>query len=181
MDSAPSTSWSWPCRLSQRPSNAIPPPGRSYLPHDLRYPPRPVMIIIDFSPLASLSQRYRYYAAMNRDIYDNLTGYAEQALWQVTRHLHVNDLDRTRIEDLIRMVSHRIMEQWQLVVAPHTLQLCYEDDQGHDVVLQLDRTVKPILFTCRPDWPRRQYDAYSSMDHSNQWVPFMCRLVCRER
>eukprot|EP00435_Cladocopium_sp_Y103_P052009 s747_g16.t1 len=79
------------------------------------------MIIIDFSPLSSLSQRYRYYAALNRDIYDNLTGYAEQAMWQVTRHLHPNNLDTTRVDDLINMVSHRIMDQWQVMVAPHTL------------------------------------------------------------
>eukprot|EP00435_Cladocopium_sp_Y103_P061209 s1366_g22.t2 len=75
MSSAPPPApWPWPCRLSQRPSY---PPSGGYLPDHLRFPPRPVLVIIDFSSLSSLSRRYRYYAALNRDIYEHLTGYSE--------------------------------------------------------------------------------------------------------
>eukprot|EP00435_Cladocopium_sp_Y103_P023614 s3879_g5.t1 len=132
------------------------------------------MVIIDFSPLSSLSQQYRYYAALDRDIYDNLTGYAEHAMWQVTKLLHPNNLDTTRVDDFLTMVSQRIMDQWQVVIASHTLQLHYEDDQGNEVILRPDHSIKRALSTFRPDWPRRQYDAWSSVNHSNQWVPFMC-------
>eukprot|EP00435_Cladocopium_sp_Y103_P047797 s1430_g14.t1 len=139
------------------------------------------MIIIDFSPLSSLSRRYRYYAALNRDIYEHLGGYSEQAMWQVPKHLQPNNLDSTRVDDLLQVISNRMMEQWQVVVATANIQLHYEDDQGYDIVLQPDHSIMRVLSTCRPDWPRRQYDAWSSVDHSNQWVPFICRLICRNR
>eukprot|EP00435_Cladocopium_sp_Y103_P070324 s1543_g35.t1 len=112
------------------------------------------MVIIDFSPVSSLSRRYRYYAALNRDIYEHLTGYSEQAMWQVSRHLHPNNLYTTRVDDLLQAVSNRSMEQWQVVVSPSSIQLHYEDDHAYDVVLQPDHSIKRVLSTCRPDWPR---------------------------
>eukprot|EP00435_Cladocopium_sp_Y103_P010572 s995_g2.t1 len=160
MSCAPSsTPWPWPCRLSQRPNYPLP---AQRLPAHLRFPPRPVVIIIDFSPLSSLSRRYRYYAALNRDIYEHLSGYSEQAMWQVSKHLHPNNLDGTRVDDLPQAISNRMMEQWQVVVATANIQLNYEDDQGYDIILQPDHSIMRVLSTCRPDWPRRQYDAWSS-------------------
>eukprot|EP00435_Cladocopium_sp_Y103_P025910 s2810_g6.t1 len=138
------------------------------------------MVIVDFSSLSSLSRRYRYYAALNRDIYEHLSGYSEQAMWQVSKHLHPNNLDITRVDDLLKAVSNHIMEQWQVVVSPSSIQLYYEDDRAYDIVLQPDSVMR-VLSTCRPGWTRRLYYAWSSVDRSNQWVPFICRLTCRSR
>eukprot|EP00435_Cladocopium_sp_Y103_P069335 s357_g33.t1 len=133
------------------------------MPGHLRFPPRPVLIIIDLSSLSHLSRQYRHYAALNRDIYEHLTGYSEQAMWQLSKHFHPNALDTTRVDDLLNAISNRMMDQWQVVVPASTIQLHYEDDQAYDIILNPNHSIKGILSTCRPDWTRRQYDAFSSV------------------
>eukprot|EP00435_Cladocopium_sp_Y103_P038524 s181_g10.t1 len=86
-----------------------------------------------------------------------------------------NMLDRITVDDLLHAISRRMTDQWQLDVPSSTIQLHYETDQGYDVILNQNSSVLGVLQTYRPKWKRRQYDAFLSVDHPNQWIPFICR------
>eukprot|EP00435_Cladocopium_sp_Y103_P061566 s747_g23.t1 len=114
-------------------------------------------------------------------LYEHLNGYAEHALRQLSRHLHPNMLSRVRVHDLLQAISHQMMDQWQVVVPVSDIQLHYENARANDVILDIHSSILSILDDNRPEWTRRQYDGFSSVDHPNQWVPFICRLTCRLR
>eukprot|EP00435_Cladocopium_sp_Y103_P025481 s183_g6.t1 len=162
----------WASRLSAHaPLMAVPRP----LPLRMQFPDHPVMVLVDFSPVHQLSFRHNYFSVLNRRWYDHLNGFDETAMWQLSKH----QTNVYRVLYLLEDTIRRVHSQWQIELTRFDLRIHYETADGYDVVLDINDSIPGVLQSNRPDWRRRQYDAFSSMGHPNQLDKILDEIVER--
>ena len=160
--------------------------GHRGLPGDVDpLPCRPVLILIDYSPLQGLTHRSEpdreHYMAMASSNLKNVSGYELEVLFTWSRQMEPIEAGILPIRDLRIAISKRLRTQWNIQLDPSNLEFRYCDLEGGAFQVPNDWTVMQLLEEYRPDWRIRQYNYIEStllIPGSSQ--PFVLRLRCHK-
>ena len=109
--------------------------GHRGLPGDVDPPPyRPVLILIDYSPLQDLTHRSepdrdRYMAIANSNL-KNVSAGELEALFTWSRQLEPIEAGILPIRDLRTAITKRLRTQWDIQFEPSNLEFRYGDLEG---------------------------------------------------
>ena len=189
---APSSSRPHPYRAtstvntSQGPRSAAWLAGPGSLPGDIDPPPyRPVLILVDYSPLHELTHRsepdHALYSALANANFRNVSAGELEALFTWAHHFQPDEAGIFPFRDLRTALTTRLRTQWDIHVAPSDLEFRYADLQGDVFQIPNDWTIIQLLEEYRPEWRIRQYNYIQST-----WLvpgtsqPFVLRLRCHK-
>ena len=160
--------------------------GHRGLPGDVNPPPnRPVLILIDYSPLQELTHRSEpdreHYMAMASSNLKNVSGYELEALFTWSRQMEPIEAGILPIGELRFAISKRLRTQWNIQLDPSNLEFRYCDLEGDTFQVSNDMTILQLLEEYRPEWRLRQYNYNeSSLLIPGTSQPFVLRLRCHK-
>ena len=160
--------------------------GHRGLPGDVDPPPyRPVLILVDYSPLQELTHRSEpdrdLYMALANSNFKNVSAGELEALFTWTRQLEPIEAGILPIRDLRTAITTRLRTQWDIHLEPSNLEFRYCDLEGDAFQVPNDWTVMQLLEEYRPEWRIRQYNYIEStllVPGTSQ--PFVLRLRCHK-
>ena len=145
------------------------------------YPYRPVLILVDYSPLQGLTHRSEpdrdLYMALANSNFKNVSAGELEALFTWSRQLEPIEAGILPIRDLRTAITTRLRTQWDIQFDPSNLEFRYCDLEGDAFQVPNDWTVMKLLEEYRPDWRIRQYNYIEStllVPGTSQ--PFVLRL-----
>ena len=119
-------------------------------------PDRPVLIIVDYSPLQELTHRsepdHELFAAMTNHNLRHTTAGELEALFTYARLMDPAEIHSVQIQQLRPLMVIRI----QMLASD--LEFRYADLTGDVFRVPNDMTVRELLNEYRPDWRNRQYN-----------------------
>ena len=148
-------------------------------------PYRPVLVLVDYSPLQELTHRsepnhglYRTLAASN---FNNASAGELEALFTWCRHFLPVEAGIFPFRDLRTALTTRLRTQWDIHMDASDLEFRYTDLHGDVFQVQNDWTIMQLLEEYRPDWRIRQYNyIQSSWLEPGTAQPFLLRLECHK-
>ena len=160
--------------------------GPGNLPGDIDPPPpRPVLILVDYSPLQELTHRsepdHALYSVLANSNFRNVSAGELEALFTWARHYQPVEAGIFPLRDLRTALTTRLRTQWDIHVVPSDLEFRYADLQGDVFQVPIDWTIMQLLEEYRPEWRIRQYNYIDST-----WLvpgtsqPFVLRLRCHK-
>ena len=158
--------------------------GHRGLPGDVNPPPnRPVLILVDFSPLQALTHRSEpdreHYMAMASSNFRNVSGYELEALFTWSRQMEPVEAGLIPTGELRFCISKRLRSQWDIQIDPSNLEFRFCDLDGDTFQVSNDMTILQLLEEYRPEWRLRQYNSReSSLLIPGTTQPFVLRLQC---
>ena len=156
--------------------------GHRGLPGHVNPPPnRPVLILIDYSPLQELTHRSEpdreHYMAMASSNLKNVSGYELEALFTWSRQMEPIEAGILPTGELRFCISKRLRTQWNIQLDPSNLEFRYCDLEGDTFQVPNDMTIMQLLEEYRPEWRLRQYNYIeSSLLIPGTSQPFVLRL-----
>ena len=156
------------------------------LPGDIDPPPyRPVLVLVDYSPLQELTHRsepdHALYSALSNANFRNVSAGELEALFTWARHFQPDEAGIFPFRNLRTALTTRLRTQWDIHMVPSDLEFRYADLQGDVFQVPNDRTIIQLLEEYRPEWRIRQYNYIQST-----WLvpgtsqPFVLRLRCHK-
>ena len=148
-------------------------------------PNRPVLIIVDYSPLQELTHQsapdHALYTAMHPNNLRNTTATEHEALFTYARILEPNEVPAVQIQQLRPLMVIRLRTQWGIDFLASDLEFRYADLTGDVFQVPNTMTVKELLIEYRPDWRFRQYNyIHSTTLVPGTITPFILRLQCHK-
>ena len=148
-------------------------------------PPRPVLILVDYSPLQELTHRsqpdHALFSALASSNFRNVSAGELEALFTWTRQFEPIEAGIFPLRDLRAALTTRLRTQWDIHMVPSDLEFRYADLQGDVFQVPIDWTIMQLLDEYRPEWRIRQYNYIEST-----WLvpgtsqPFILRLRCHK-
>ena len=190
---APSSSRPHPYRATSTVDTPEGPPRRAAwlagpgcLPRDIDPPPpRPILVLVDYSPLQELTHRsepdHALYNVLANSTFRNVSTGELEALFTWARHYQPIEAGIFPFRDLRTALITRLCTQWDILMAPSDLEFRYADLQGDVFQVPMDWTIVQLLEEYRPEWRIRQYNYIEST-----WLvpgtsqPFVLRLRCHK-
>ena len=154
--------------------------GPGCLPGDIEPAPyRPILILVDYSPLQELTHRsepdHALYSVLANSNFRNVSAGELEALFTWFRHFLPDEAGiRTAL-------TTRLRTQWDIHMVPSDFEFRYADLQGDVFQVPNDWTIIQLLEEYRPEWRIRQYNYIEST-----WLvpgtsqPFVLRLQCHK-
>ena len=158
--------------------------GHRGLPGDVNPPPnRPVLILVDFSPLQALTHRSEpdreHYMALVNSNFRHVSGFELAALFTWSRQMEPVEAGLIPIAELRFCISKRLRSQWDIQIDPSNLEFRFCDLDGDTFQVSNDMTVLQLLEAYRPEWRLRQHNSReSSFLIPGTRQPFVLRLQC---
>ena len=158
--------------------------GPRGLPGHVNPPPnRPVLLLVDFSPLQALTHRSEpdreHYMAMASSNFKNVSGYELEALFTWSRQMDPVEAGLIPTGELRFCISKRLRSQWDIQIDPSNLEFHFCDLDGDTFQVSNDMTILQLLEEYRPEWRLRQYNSReSSLLIPGTTQPFVLRLQC---
>ena len=160
--------------------------GHRCLPGDVEPPPfRPILILVDYSPLQGLTHRSEpdrdLYSALANSNFKNVSAGELEALFTWARQLEPIEAGILPIRDLRTALTTRLRTQWDIHMEPSALEFRYCDLEGDAFQVPNDWTIMQLLEEYRPEWRIRQYNYIEStllVPGTSQ--PFVLRLRCHK-
>ena len=160
--------------------------GPGQLPAGIDPPPdRPILIIVDYSPLQSLAHPseldHASFTALRGHNFRCATAGELEALFTWARHFQPDEAGIFPFRDLRTALTTRLRTQWDIHVVPSDLEFRYADLQGDVFQVPIDWTIMQLLDEYRPEWRIRQYNYIEStllVPGTSQ--PFVLRLRCHK-
>ena len=160
--------------------------GHGGLPGDWEPPPpRPVLVIVDYSPLQELTHRsqpdHALYSALASSNFRNVSAGELEALFTWARLFEPIEAGIFPLRDLRTALTTRLRTQWDIEMVSSDLEFRYGDLEGDVFQVPLDLTIIQLLEEYRPEWRIRQYNYIEStllVPGSSQ--PFVLRLRCHK-
>ena len=160
--------------------------GPGCLPGDIEPPPyRPILILVDSSPLQELTHRsepdHALYSVLANFNFRNVSAGELEALFTWSRHFLPDEAGILPFRDLRTALTSRLRTQWDIHMVPSDLEFRYADLQGDVFQVPNDWTIIQLLEEYRPEWHIRQYNYIEST-----WLvpgtsqPFVLRLQCHK-
>ena len=160
--------------------------GPGCLPGDIEPPPyRPILILVDYSPLQELTRRsepdHALYGVLANSNFRNVSAGELEALFTWSRHFLPDEAGILPFRDLRAALTTRLRTQWDIHMVPSDLEFRYADLQGGVFQVPNDWTIIQLLEEYRPEWRIRQYNYIEST-----WLvpgtsqPFVLRLQCHK-
>ena len=160
--------------------------GPGCLPGDIEPPPyRPILILVDYSPLQELTRRsepdHALYSVLANSNFRNVSAGELEALFTWSRHFLPDEAGILPFRDLRTALTTRLRTQWDIHMVPSDLEFRYADLQGGVFQVPHDWTIIQLLEEYRPEWRIRQYNYIEST-----WLvpgtsqPFVLRLQCHK-
>ena len=160
--------------------------GPGCLPGDIEPAPyRPILILVDYSPLQELTRRsepdHALYSVLANSNFRNVSAGELEALFTWSRHFLPDEAGILPFRDLRTALTSRLRTQWDIHMAPSDLEFRYADLQGGVFQVPHDWTIIQLLEEYRPEWRIRQYNYIVST-----WLvpgtsqPFVLRLQCHK-
>ena len=148
-------------------------------------PNRPVLIIVDYSPLQELTHHsvpeQALYTAMHPNNLRNTTATEHEALFTYTRILEPNEIPNVQIQHLRPLMVIRLRTQWGIDFLASDLEFRYADLTGDVFQVPNTTTILDLLNEYRPDWRFRQYNyIHSTTLVPGTTTPFILRLQCHK-
>ena len=160
--------------------------GPGQLPAGIDPPPdRPILIIVDYSPLQSLAHPseldHASFTVLRGHNFRCATAGELEALFTWAQLFPLHEANQIEFTYLRRQLTTRIRAQWDIRMIPSDLEFRYADLTGDVFQVRNDWTIMQLLDEYRPDWRIRQY----SCRHSTPLVPgtqqpFILRLTCHK-
>ena len=148
-------------------------------------PPRPVLVLVDYSPLQELTHRsqpdHALYSVLASSNFRNVSAGELEALFTWARLFEPVEAGIFPLRDLRTALTTRLRTQWDIHMVPSDLELRYGDLEGDVFPVPLDWTIMQLLEEYRPEWRIRQYNYIEStflVPGSSQ--PFVLRLCCHK-
>ena len=160
--------------------------GPGCLPGDIEPAPyRPILILVDYSPLQELTHRsepdHALYSVLANFNFRNVSAGELEALFTWSRHFLPDEAGILPFRDLRTALTSRLRTQWDIHMVPSDLEFRYADLQGGVFQVPNDWTIIQLLEEYRPEWRIRQYNYIEST-----WLvpgtsqPFVLRLQCHK-
>ena len=148
-------------------------------------PNRPVLIIVDYSPLQELTHRsepdHALFAAMSSHNLRHTTACEYEALFTYARLLEPDEASTVQIQQLRPLMVIRLRTQWGIQMLASDLEFRYADLTGDVFRVPNDVSVRDLLHEYRPDWRHRQYNYIQSVNLiPGTIMPFILRLQCHK-
>ena len=160
--------------------------GPNSLPAGIEPPPdRPVLIIVDYSPLQELTHRsepdHELFAAMTTHNLRQTTACELESLFTWARLMYPVETNSVQIQQLRPLMIARLRTQWSIHMLASDLEFRYADLTGDVFRVPNDLTVRELLDEYRPDWRTRQYNYIQSSNLAPGTAqPFLLRLQCHK-
>ena len=189
---APSSSRPHPYRATSdvdTPNGTVPASwfaGPGCLPGGINPPPyRPVLVLVDYSPLPELTHRsepdHALYSVLANPNFKNVTAGELEALFTWARHFLPDEVGILPFRDLRTALTTRLRTQWDIHMVPSDLEFRYADLQGDVFQVPTDWTIIQLLEEYRPEWRIRQYNYIESTRLvPGTAQPFVLRLQCHK-
>ena len=160
--------------------------GPGCLPGDIEPAPyRPILILVDYSPLQELTRRsepdHALYSVLANSNFRNVSAGELEALFTWFRHFLPDEAGILPFRDLRTALTTRLRTQWDIHMVPSDFEFRYADLQGDVFQVPNDWTIIQLLEEYRPEWRIRQYNYIVST-----WLvpgtsqPFVLRLQCHK-
>ena len=148
-------------------------------------PNRPVLIIVDYSPLQELTHQSvperALLTAMRPNNLRNTTATEHEALFTYARILEPNEVPAVQIQHLRPLMVIRLRTQWGIDFLASDLEFRYADLTGDVFQVPNTTTILELLNEYRPDWRFRQYNyIHSTTLVPGTSTPFILRLQCHK-
>ena len=148
-------------------------------------PNRPVLIIVDYSPLQELTHHsvpeQALYTAMHPNNLRNTTATEHEALFTYARILEPNEIPNVQIQHLRPLMVIRLRTQWGIDFLASDLEFRYADLTGDVFQVPNTTSILDLLNEYRPDWRFRQYNyIHSTTLVPGTTTPFILRLQCHK-
>ena len=148
-------------------------------------PNRPVLIIVDYSPLQELTHQSvpdrALLTAMHPNNLRNTTATEHEALFTYARILEPNEVPAVQIQHLRPLMVIRLRTQWGIDFLASDLEFRYADLTGDVFQVPNTTTILDLLNEYRPDWRFRQYNyIHSTTLVPGTSTPFILRLQCHK-
>ena len=160
--------------------------GPNSLPAGIEPPPdRPILIIVDYSPLQDLthpSERdHELYSLMANHNLRNTTAGEMEALFTWARYMLPDEANSVQISQLRPLLVIRLRTQWSIHMVASDLEFRYAELTGDVFRVRDDWTIRELLDEYRPEWRTRQYNYIeSSLLVPGTEQPFILRLQCHK-
>ena len=158
--------------------------GPGSLPAGINPPPdRPILVIVDYSPLQELthpSERdHALYSVLANHNFRCTTAGELEALFTWTRQIPPDEATSIQFSHLRPALTTRLRTQWDIHMVPSDLEFGYADLSGDVFQVPDDWTIMQLLEEYRPEWRIRQYNYIeSSLLVPGTGQPFILRLQC---
>ena len=134
-------------------------------------PNRPVLIIVDYSPLQELTHRsepdHALYAAISSHNLRHTTASEHEALFTYARILEPDEVSSVQIQQLRPLLVIRLRTQWGIHMVASDLEVRYADLSGDVFQVPNNVSVRDLLNEYRPDWRFRQLFPIGKFDPRN--------------
>ena len=161
--------------------------GPGLLPAGIDPPPdRPILIIVDYSPLQSLthpSERdHAMFSALANHNFRCATAGELEALFTWARLFPPDEANAIQFSHLRPQLTTRLRTQWDIqMIDRFGPGVRYADLTGDVFQVREDWTILQLLDEYRPDWRIRQYNYMeSSLLVPGSQQPFILRLTCHK-
>ena len=154
------------------------------LPAGINPPPdRPILVIVDYSPLQELthpSERdHALYSSLANHNFRCTTAGEREALFTWARQIPPDEASSIQFSHLRPALTTRLRTQWDIHMVPSDLEFRYADLSGDVFRVSDDWTITQLLEEYRPEWRIRQYNNLeSSLLVPGTGQPFILRLQC---
>jgi uncharacterized tellurite resistance protein B-like protein len=141
--------------------------GPGLLPAGIDPPPdRPILIIVGYSPLQSLthpSERdHAMFSALANHNFRCATAGELEALFTWARLFPPDEANAIQFAHLRPQLTTRLRTQWDIQMIASDLEFRYADLTGDVLQVREDWTILQLLDEYRPDWRIRQYNYMES-------------------
>jgi hypothetical protein len=160
--------------------------GPGLLPAGINPPPdRPILIIVDYSPLQALthpSERdHALFSALANHNFRCATAGELEALFTWARLFPPDEANSIQFSHLRPQFTIRLRTQWDIHMVPSDLEFRYADLTGDVFQVRVHWTIMHLLEEYRPEWRIRQYNYMeSSILVPGTQQPFILRLTCHK-
>ena len=164
---------SWYAGPGQRPAGTDPPPDR------------PILIIVDYSPLQTLAHPseldHASFTVLRRHNFRCASAGELEALFTWAQLFPPDEADTIQFTHLRPQLTTRFRTQWDIRMVPSDLEFRYADLTGDVFHVRNDWTIMQLLIEYRPEWRIRQYSCRqpSPLVPGTQ-QPFILRLTCHK-
>ena len=148
-------------------------------------PNRPILIIVDYSPLQELSHASETNSASFRALRPGNFCIAstreQEALFTWSQQFSAEMASAVPIANLRTQICNRLWNQWDIRMIHSDLELRYADLDGNVFQVRNESTIMRLLEEYRPQWRIKQYNfLHSSPLIPGTPQPFILRLTCHK-
>jgi hypothetical protein len=151
-------------------------------------PDRPVLIIVDYSPLQTLAHPseldHTSFMALRRHNFRCASAGELEALFTWAQLFPPDEADAIQFTHLRTQLPPRLRTQWDIRMVPSDLEFRYAAmlTSLHGDIFQVhnDWTIMQLLNEHRPEWRIRQYSYRQSSPLVPGKQPFILRLTCHK-